>query len=34
MGTKEQPWILQTPSGGAEFEAYREQSADPPALVV
>ena len=33
-GTKAQPWVLQTPSGGSEFEAYRDAAADPPALVV
>jgi len=33
-GTKESPWVLQTPSGGSEFEAYRDEAADPPALVV
>src|ERR1700681_746820 len=33
-GTREQPWILKTPSGQAEFTAYRDEAADPPALVV
>lgn len=33
-GTKDNPWHLKTPSGGAEFDAYRDESADPPALVV
>jgi hypothetical protein len=33
-GTKESPWILATPSGGSEYEAYRDESSDPPALVV
>lgn len=33
-GTKDDPWILKTPSGGAEFVAYRDASLDPPALVV
>jgi uncharacterized protein DUF6855 len=32
-GTKEDPWILATPSGGSTFEAYKEENADPPALV-
>jgi uncharacterized protein DUF6855 len=32
-GTREDPWILTTPSGGSEFSAYRDASADPPALV-
>jgi hypothetical protein len=33
-GTKERPWKLKTPSGGSEFEAYRDESAQPAALVV
>jgi hypothetical protein len=33
-GTKDQPWVLKTPSGGSEYEAYRDESLDPPALVV
>ena len=33
-GTKEKPWKLKTPSGGAEFEAYRDEGSDPPALVL
>jgi hypothetical protein len=33
-GTKEAPWTLKTPSGGAEFQAYRDESLDPPSLVV
>lgn len=33
-GSKDKPWVLSTPSGGSEFEAYRDESADPPALVV
>ena len=33
-GTREEPWVLQTPSGGSEFTAYRDESLDPPALVV
>ncbi len=31
-GTKDSPWRLKTPSGGAEFEAYRDEELD--ALVV
>jgi hypothetical protein len=34
QGTKEQPWKLKTPSGSSDFEAYRDASLDPPALVV
>jgi len=33
-GTREQPWVLQTPSGQSEFEAFRDESAEPPSLVV
>lgn len=33
-GTKEAPWVLATPSGGSQFEAYRDETLDPPALVV
>ena len=33
-GTKENPWKLKTPPGSSEFEAYRDEAAAPPALVV
>lgn len=33
-GTPEDPWILKTPSGGSEFQAFRNPALDPPALVV
>jgi hypothetical protein len=33
-GTKENPWKLKTPPGTSEFEAYKDESSDPPALVV
>jgi hypothetical protein len=33
-GTRDQPWLLRTPSGQSEFTAYRDETADPPALVV
>ncbi len=33
-GTRQSPWVLKTPPGTSEFEAYRDESADPPALVV
>src|SRR5436190_22382219 len=33
-GTRDDPWILRTPSGGSEFSAYRDEGSDPPALVV
>jgi hypothetical protein len=33
-GTRGRPWVLQTPSGGSEFTAYRDATLEPPALVV
>lgn len=33
-GTEEDPWILTTPPGKSEFDAWRDPEADPPALVV
>ena len=33
-GTLEDPWILNTPPGKSQYEAYEDPSADPPALVV
>jgi Family of unknown function (DUF6855) len=33
-GTREDPWILTTPPGKSDYRAYRDESADPPALVV
>jgi hypothetical protein len=33
-GTHAQPWVLKTPSGQSEFTAWRDEAADPPALVV
>jgi hypothetical protein len=32
-GTKEDPWRLTTAPGTAEYEMYRDETADPPALV-
>lgn len=34
QGTPDAPWRLKTPSGGAEFTAYRDPGLAPPALVV
>jgi hypothetical protein len=34
MGTKATPWRLKTPPGTAEYLAYKDEAADPPALVV
>ena len=33
-GTRENPWTLTTPSGGSEYQAFRDEKLDPPALVV
>lgn len=33
-GTKDSPWQLKTPSGTSEYEAYRDETLNPPALVV
>jgi hypothetical protein len=33
-GVRDDPWTLTTPSGGSEFQAWRDESLDPPALVV
>ena len=32
-GTKEQPWQLVTANGGSEYTMYRDDAANPPALV-
>ena len=33
-GTRQDPWTLVTPSGGSEFQAWRDETLDPPALVI
>jgi hypothetical protein len=33
-GTKENPWKLKTPPGTSAFEAYKDETSQPPALVV
>jgi hypothetical protein len=33
-GTEDKPWQLKTPPGTADYEAYRDEEAEPPALVV
>lgn len=33
-GFEDDPWILQTPSQTSEYRAWRDEAADPPALVV
>jgi hypothetical protein len=32
-GTKEDPWRLNTPSGSSEYQMYRDETANPAALV-
>jgi hypothetical protein len=33
-GKSDDPWILTTPPGKSEFEAWRDEVSEPPALVV
>jgi hypothetical protein len=33
-GTVDEPWQLETPPGTSAYQAYRDDEADPPALVV
>ena len=32
-GTKDDPWLLKTPPGSSEYSMWRDETADPPALV-
>jgi hypothetical protein len=32
-GTREHPWQLKTPPGTSEYQMWRDDAADPPALV-
>jgi hypothetical protein len=32
-GTKDDPWVLQTAPGTSEYQMWRDESGDPPALV-
>jgi hypothetical protein len=32
-GTLEDPWLLETPPGTSEYRMWRDETADPPALV-
>ena len=32
-GTKSDPWVLKTPPGSSEYAMYRDEAADPPAVV-
>ena len=33
-GTRKAPWVLKTAPGTSEFEAYRDETLDPPSLIV
>jgi hypothetical protein len=33
-GTRTSPWVLKTPPGTSEYCAFRDETLDPPALVV
>src|SRR5436305_9826218 len=33
-GTREHPWVLSTPPGSSQYQAYKDEAADPPAIVV
>lgn len=32
-GTRDNPWLLKTPPGTSEYTMYRDETADPPALI-
>ena len=32
-GTKNDPWVLKTPPGTSEYQMWRDDEADPPAIV-
>ena len=32
-GTKDDPWVLETPPGTSEYTMYRDEDADPPRIV-
>jgi hypothetical protein len=34
LGTAAKPWQLKTPPGTSDYEAFRDEDVDPPALVV
>jgi hypothetical protein len=33
VGTREEPWQLTTPSGTSQYQMYRDEDSDPPAIV-
>ena len=32
-GTREDPWMLTTPSGSSAYQMYRDEASDPPSIV-
>jgi len=32
-GTKDDPWVLQTPPGTSEYRMWRDETNDPPAII-
>ncbi len=32
-GTRDDPWVLKTPPGSSEYTMFKDESAEPPALV-
>ncbi len=32
-GTKDDPWVLKTPSGTSEYSMYKDETHEPPILV-
>ena len=32
-GTSDDPWVLKTPPGTSEYKMFRDEAADPPALM-
>jgi hypothetical protein len=32
-GTKDDPWVLQTPPGSSEYRMWRDDANDPPAII-
>ena len=32
-GTKDDPWVLQTPPGTSEYRMWRDEDGDPPAII-
>ena len=33
LGTRDNPWVLNTPPGSSEYQMYRDDTTDPPSLV-